>query len=133
AIRDRDEFISTLLRRLSSPDANTEFPDWEKLSFVPEDLHRELLELRDRLQDKLRVAEVDLSLQRAKLAREEGRLAIKTDQLARQMRQLGLTPDEPSPNVSNARPLNEGSNATQGRRWLQFLQRSAGGSGTDGK
>jgi hypothetical protein len=134
AIRARDEFISLLLRRLSSPEGNTEFPDWEKLNFVPEDLHRELLGLRDRLQEKLRVAEVDLSLQRAKLAREEAKLSIKTDQLARQMKQLGLSPDEPGSSVGGTRALNEGSNATQGRRWLQFLQRSTGnGSGTDGK
>lgn len=134
AIRSRDEFISTLLRRLSSPDANTEFPDWEKLNYVPEDLHRELLGLRDRLQEKLRVAEVDLSLQRAKLAREEAKLAIKAEHLARQMRQLGVTPDDPGSQVGGTRAINEGSNATQGRRWLQFLQRSNGnGSGTDGK
>ena len=134
AIRDRDEFISLLLRRLSSPDANTEFPDWEQLNRVPEDLQHELLSLRDRLQDKLRVAEVDLSLQRAKLAREDARLTIKANQLAQQMKKLGLAPDEPSSNAGGTRALNEGSGAAQGRRWLQFLQRSGGsGSGTDGK
>ncbi len=123
AIRDRDEFISLLLRRLSSPDANTKFPDWEQLNRVPEDLQHELLSLRDRLQDKLRVAEVDLSLQRAKLAREEARLTIKANQLAMQMKKLGLAPDEPSPNAGGIR---EGSGAAQSRRWLQFLQRSDG-------
>lgn len=132
--RDRDEFISLLLRRLSSPEANTEFPDWEQLNRVPEDLQHELLSLRDRLQDKLRVAEVDLSRQRAMLAREDARLTIKANQLAQQMRKLGLTPKEPSPNIGGARALNEGSGAAQGRRWPQFLQRSGGnGSGTDGK
>ncbi len=134
AIRSRDEFISTLLRRLSSPDANTEFPDWDKLNFVPEDLHRELLGLRDRLQEKLRVAEVDLSLQRAKLAREDAKLSIKAEHVARQMKQLGLSPDDAGSQVGGTRALGEGSNATQGRRWLQFLQRSNGsGSGTDAK
>lgn len=134
AIHSRDAFISALLRRLSSPDANTEYPDWEKLNFVPEDLHRELISLRDRMREKLRAAEVDLSLQRAKLAREEAKLAIKAEQVARQMRQLGLSADEPAPQPSSTQPMNEGSNATQGRRWLQFLQRSNGsGSGTDAK
>lgn len=131
AIRDRDEFISLLLRRLSSPDANTEFPDWDQLNRVPEDLQHELMNLRDRLKDKLRVAEVDLSLQRAKMAREDARLTIKANQLALQMKKLGLTPDEPAANASGPR---EGSGAAQGRRWLQFLQRSGGnGSGIDGK
>ena len=131
AIRDRDEFISLLLRRLSSPDASTEFPDWDRLNRVPEDLQHELFSLRDRLKDKLRVAEVDLSLQRAKLAREDARLTIKANQLAQQLKKLGLAPDEPSPNAGGTR---EGSGAAQGRRWLQVLQRSGGnGSGTDGK
>ncbi len=126
AIRDRDEFISLLLRRLSSPDANTEFPDWEQLNCVPEDLHRELLGLRDRLQAKLRVAEVDLSLQRAKLAREDARLTIKANQLAQQMKKLGLSPEEPGSKTGGTRASNEGSGAAQGRRWLQFLQRTDG-------
>lgn len=130
AIRNRDEFISLLLRRLSSLDANTELPDWNQLNRVPEDLQFELLNLRDRLRDKLRVAEVDLSLQRAKMAREEARLTIKANQLAAQMKKLGLAPDEPAANAAGTR---EGSGAAQGRRWLQFLQRSGNGSGTDGK
>jgi hypothetical protein len=134
AIRNRDEFISMLLRRFSSLDANTEFPDWAQLNSIPEDLQQELLSLRERLQDKLRVAEVDLSLQRAKLAREEARLTIKANQLSQQTKKLGLASDELSSNEGGARALNEGSGTTQGRRWLQFLQRSAGsGSSTDGK
>lgn len=134
AIRSRDEFISILLRRLSSPDTSTEFPDWEKLNFVPEDLHRELLGLRDRLQEKLRVAEVDLSLQRAKLAREEAKLALKAEQVVRHARQVGLASDDVTAQAGQSAAMKEGSNATQGRRWLQFLQRSNGnGSGTDAK
>lgn len=134
AIHCRDEYISILLRRLKSPEASTAFPDWEKLNAVPEELHTELLALRDRLQDKLRVAEVDLSLKRAKLAREEAKLAIKAEHVARQMRQLGLSPDEPVPPSSNMVASSESPNANQGRRWLQFLQRSNGnGAGADGK
>lgn len=126
AIRSRDEFISLLLRRLSAPDASTEFPDWDKLNQVPEELQRELLSLRNRLQEKLRVAEVDLSLQRAKLAREEARLSLKADQIGRQMRQLGLSPDETAAPPPNPRTRDENTNTPTGRRWLQFLQRSNG-------
>ena len=134
AVRCRDEFIAILVRRLSSMNTNIEFPDWEQLCFVPDELHRELLALRDRLQEKLRVAEVDLSLQRAKLAREESRLAIKADRLARQMRQMGLSSDELGPSSGGANTPSDASNSTQGRRWLQFLQRSNGhGSAPDAK
>ena len=134
AIRSRDDFIAMLVRRLASRDTHIAFPDWDTLNYVPEDLHRELLGLRDRLQEKLRVAEVDLSLQRAKLAREEAKLAIKTDRLSRQMRQLGLSSDDLASQAGGVSMPNEAPNANQGRRWLQFLQRSNGhGSGTDGK
>ncbi len=125
AIRSRDEFISILLRRLSSPDANTELPDWSTLNSVPADLHQELIGLRNRLQEKLRVAEVDLSLQRAKLAREEAKLAIKAEQVVRHARQVGLSADDPA-SAGQPAALKEGPNTTQGRRWLQFLQRSNG-------
>lgn len=129
AIRCRDEYIMRLLRRLSTPDASTLLPDWEKLNFVPEDMHRELIGLRDRLQEKLRVAEVDLSLQRAKLAREEAKLAVKAESLARQMKQLGLATDELTPPGHNR----EAPVTPQGRRWLQFLQRSTGTADPDAK
>lgn len=134
AIRSRDDFIAMLVRRLASRDTHIAFPDWDTLNYVPEDLHRELHGLRDRLQEKLRVAEVDLSLQRAKLAREEAKLAIKADRLARQIRQLGLSSDDLASQTGAVSVPTEAPNANQGRRWLQFLQRSNGhGSGTDGK
>jgi hypothetical protein len=131
AIHARDDYIADLLRRLSKPDASIEFPDWEKLNDVPEELRNELLDLRVRLHDKLRIAEVDLSLQRAKLAREEARLSMKAEQVSRQMRQLGLSSAEftlpASPATAPAPTPGDNANAPQGRRWLQFLQRPHGG------
>lgn len=131
AIRVRDDFIADLLRRLSHSTASIEFPDWEKLYDVPEELRNELLDLRVRLHDKLRIAEVDLSVQRAKLAREEARLSIKAEQVSRQMRQLGLSSEEftlpTSPAAAPAPTQSDNTNAPQGRRWLQFLQRPNGG------
>ncbi len=126
AVLARDEFISRLLRRVTAPDQSTQIPDWTQLAQVPDKLRRELDELRQRLQDKLRVAEVDLSLQRARVAREEARLHVKAEQVARQMRQMGLVPDEPETPPNAARPQPEAPQAQQGRRWLQFLNRSGG-------
>ncbi len=125
AVLARDEFISRLLQRVTAPDQSTQIPDWTQLAQVPDKLRRELDELRQRLQDKLRVAEVDLSLQRARVAREEARLHVKAEQVARQMRQMGLVPDEPETPPNAARSQPEAPQAQQGRRWLQFLQRSS--------
>jgi hypothetical protein len=122
AVHLRDEFISMLIRRMVAADQSTRIPDWEQLNQAPDELRKELEELRRQLQQKLRIAEVDLSLQRARLAREDAKLQVKAEHVARQMRQMGLPPDEPTASPGNsARPAAEAQQG--GRRWLQFLQR----------
>lgn len=122
AVQLRDEYISMLTRRIVAQDESTRLPNWEVLSHVPSELRYELENLRQQLQQKLRIAEIDLSLQRARLAREDAKLQTKADHVARQMRQMGLSADEGSQTqtATSGRP----SESQQGRRWLQFLQRS---------
>lgn len=121
AVQSRDEFISMLIRRMVSQDQSTRIPDWEQLNQAPTELRDELEELRRQLQQKLRIAEVDLSLQRARLAREDAKLQVKSEYIARQMRQMGLPPDESIAHPNSARAAAE---PQQGRRWMNFLQRS---------
>ena len=107
-------------------DQATRFPDWDALSHVPSELRYELENLRQQLQQKLKIAEIDLSLQRARLAREDSKLQTKAEHVARQMRQMGLSTDDGSP-AATATP-NRLADGQQGRRWLQFLQRSTAAS-----
>lgn len=123
AVQVRDEYISMLIRRIVAQDQSTRLPDWEALNQAPADLRCELDNLRQQLQQKLRIAEVDLSLQRARFAREEAKLQVKADQVTRQMRQAGLPTDEAAATTSSA--PNQSSDGQQGRRWMQFLQRSS--------
>ena len=121
AVQARDEYISMLIRRIVAHDQSTRLPDWETLNQAPHELRCELDNLRQQLQQKLRIAEVDLSLQRARLAREDAKLQVKAEQVVRQMRQMGIPTDETAATASPAPGRsNEGQ---QGRRWLQFLQR----------
>ena len=113
-----------LIRRLVSQDQSTRIPDWERLNQAPAELREALEDLRRQLQQKLRIAEVDLSLQRARLAREDAKLQVKAELVARQMRQMGLSPDEPLASPASVRPAEA---QPGGRRWMNFLQRS----GTD--
>lgn len=125
AVQVRDEFISTLIRRFSSQTHSTRLPNWELLNHVPAALRSELEHLQLELKQTLRVAEVDLALQRARLAREESRLQSKADQVDKKARDLGLSTIgfvlPPNPAAKNN---TEEQQAQQGRRWLQFLQRS---------
>ncbi len=123
AVQLRDEYISMLIRRIVAQDQSTRLPDWETLNHVPSELRSELESLRQQLQQKLRIAEVDLSLQRARLAREDAKLQVKADLVTRQMRQLGLTTEDAIPSATSV--SNRSADGQQGRRWLQFLQRSA--------
>lgn len=122
AVQLRDDYISMLTRRVVAQDESTRLPDWEMLNHVPSELRYELEKLRQQLQQKLRIAEIDLSLQRARLAREDSKLQTKADHVARQMRQMGLAAEDAS--QAQAASQSRVSEGQQGRRWLQFLQRS---------
>ena len=123
AVQVRDEYISMLVRRIVAQDQTTRLPDWNALNQAPADLRAELESLRQQLQQKLRIAEVDLSLQRARIAREDAKLQAKAEHLTRQMRQLGMPLEEAATATLPASdPPAEGQ---QGRRWMQFLQRSS--------
>ena len=122
AVQLRDDYISMLTRRVVAQDESTRLPDWEMLNHVPSELRYELEKLRQQLPQKLRIAEIDLSLQRARLAREDSKLQTKADHVARQMRQMGLAAEDAS--QAQAASQSRVSEGQQGRRWLQFLQRS---------
>lgn len=130
AVQARDECISALVRRIVAQDQSTRLPDWDRLNHAPQDLRRTLEDLRRQLQDKLRVAEVDLSLQRARMAREEAKLQIKAEQVERQLRRMGMEsePEEAAPAQPPRADAQANQSAQQGRRWLQFLQRSGNGT-----
>ena len=122
AVQLRDDYISMLTRRVVAQDESTRLPDWEMLNHVPSELRYELEKLRQQLQQKLRIAEIDLSLQRARLAREDAKLQTKADHVARQMRQMGMAAEDAS--QAQAASQSRVTEGQQGRRWLQFLQRS---------
>lgn len=120
AVEARDLYISFLIKQLRlvgsrQPSAR---PNWEELHNAPEQLLAHLKQLEGRLEQSLRISEVELSLERARLGREEVRLRQLSEQIDRQMKTLGLAPAE---GASKSRAAGAAAPDAAGRRWLKFL------------
>lgn len=120
AVETRDAYISYLIRKLRVAEASTRIAgDWASLENVPDELRARLEELEKRLQDAHRIAEVENSLERARLAREAARLEVLEQQMQKKMRQLGIDDD---PEVDSQAPAGEPpAKAKKGRSWLKRL------------
>jgi hypothetical protein len=88
AIEIRDQYIGELTRRLRSAESRTHQPiDWAALDNAPDDLREALQKLESELTDRLRIAEVDLSLERARLSRVETRIRATQMQIEKKLQQ----------------------------------------------
>ena len=114
AVEARDAYISHLLRRLKNAVSYRMPPvDWRALENVPEDLQAKLGDLEQQLQEKLRITEVELSLERARMAREASRINQLNAQVQKHLERGGIAPggadDDDLPEEK------------KGRRWLSML------------
>ena len=87
---------------------------WAGLENLPEQLQSRLEALEKRLEETLRLAEVELSLQRAKMAREEVRIRVIDEQLQKDLKKARLE----SGAVSDA---DGGKDEQAGSRWKRML------------
>lgn len=93
AIEVRDQFIGHLARRLRSAESRThEHIDWASLNNAPAELRDSLQQLESELNDRLRIAEVDLSLERARLSRVETRIRGMQKQIEQRLLAAGHRP-----------------------------------------
>jgi hypothetical protein len=83
----RDSYIVYLLQRLRQIESRGHVPNsWADVADVPDEMRVRLEALEKRLEETLRLAEVELSLQRAKLGREEARIRTLDDQVQKELR-----------------------------------------------
>ena len=124
AIEARDGYIACLIRRLRSAEARSAGPvDWSALADVPDELRERLEQLSRSLDERLRMAEVELSLERARLSREESRLRISEQLIEKEKRRLAQQGAhiERLPAIEHA--------GDKGGRWRKLL--GMGGSGDE--
>lgn len=87
ACETRDAYVVYLLQRLRRIESMGHIPNsWAGLENLPDQVRERLEALEKRLEETLRLAEVELSLQRAKLAREEVRIRVIDEQLQKDIK-----------------------------------------------
>ncbi len=126
AIISRDEYIKTIVDHLSA--ARREFgiqaPDnWEELQGCPQELIEKVQQLEQQLENQLRLSEVSLSLERARLSREETELSMAKIQIQKELRKQGIDPQTipglGSDSDQADAPVEEKS---KGTKWLNMLR-----------
>jgi hypothetical protein len=123
ACEARDSYITYLLQRLRQIESLGHVPNsWAGLEGAPEELRSRLEVLEHRLQETLRLAEVELSLQRAKLAREELRIRVMDEQMQKDIKKARDASDDRANDEADPRGEQGGS------RWRRMLGRRGDGS-----
>ncbi len=118
ACNSRDSYIASLLQRLRKIESLGHVPNsWAGLENVPDELRTRLEALEHRLQETNRLAEVELSLQRAKLAREELRIRVVDEQLQKDLKRAKTAAD------SQADESADSKGDQNGNRWKRMLGR----------
>lgn len=112
-IEVREQYIAELTRRLRSAESRTHQPiDWEVLNNAPGKLREALQHLESELTDRLRIAEVDLSLERARLSRVETRIRATQMQIEKKLQQsVGTDP-------ANAKKTGASKGESSGKSWF---------------
>jgi hypothetical protein len=114
ALNQRDAYISYLIKKLRASELSASPPDWLALEKVPESLCEELNGLRERLEQQLRLAEVELSVDRARVARDQAKVRQQQELVDKHMKRLGITSiDEVHDEIS--------TKSAADKRWLKFL------------
>lgn len=95
AVSQRDDYICYLLKNLRTlrQQQLPQPPNWEELQNAPDDLRQKLIDLESALNEQLRVSEVELSLERARISRDEMKLRQWEIQLDKKIHQLGIDPN----------------------------------------
>lgn len=114
AVYARDAYISSLLRRLRAVEEMRLPTDWSHLEPSAPDLIMSLQHMSARLEETLRMAEVELSLERAQVSRTQMQVAAQQEMIAKHLKRVGVTSiDELASAIDSA--------ATPDRRWSRFL------------
>tara|TARA_R110002072_G_scaffold233795_1_gene391366 strand:+ start:40350 stop:41429 length:1080 start_codon:yes stop_codon:yes gene_type:complete len=113
AVTDRDAYIRWLCHQIRSVTGRLE--GWlGEVQAGSDDvtLHRRIDEIEKVIHDQLRIAEIDVSIERARLSRDQARLNEQSEQLARERDQFARA----------TAPGNADEDTPMLRRWKKFIR-----------
>lgn len=117
AVEERDDYVIWLIRRLRSVESSREMLlGGVDADSAPEEVQRRIAELERAFDEKQRLVEVELSIERARLAREGARLKVLDEQIQKEAKRLGMQngqPRAPEPPAD--------SESGKSRRWRRML------------
>lgn len=129
AVIERDKYIKIVIDQLSQ--ARTQIgvrppTDWETLQGCPDELIEHVKQLGYQLEDQLRLSEVSLSLERARLSREETQLNAAKIQMQKELRKQGIDPRAVQ-GLGGLQGEDEGEDVVvkekvKGTKWLNMLR-----------
>jgi hypothetical protein len=118
AVDSRDKYASYLVHRLRVLEMARVAPvDWAALQNAPSELVEKLQSVQSRLDEVLRLAEVEQSLERARVGREAARLRLAEQQLERRMNQAAAL----GPRAGDDDASDDDETASKGSRWFRML------------
>ena len=115
ACGERDAYIVQLTRMLRSRRAVSLPDNWDDIVEVPEEQKARVDQLATRLEEQVRLAEVEMSLERARLSRERTLLKTERDKIDKHLKRLGLT------SLDELETIAVENGSTSDRRWMRFL------------
>ena len=115
AILERDTYIIQLNRLFRTRNVLSLPNDWAELGTVPANLQIRVESIMEHLDVQVRLGEVEMSLERARLARERAQIQSDRETIDKHMKRLGLTSLAELENISAA------TGSTSDRRWMRFL------------
>lgn len=123
AFREREAFLSTLIARIrrqqeSAQSMLTKDQLREMATQLPEELESQVRQTLKQMEDLARMGELELSLERARVARQVNQLEHTKQILEHNARQLGMTLNPDGSIAVNKNPINRNSSS---RRWLGKL------------
>ncbi len=119
AVLERDRIIASLKDRLQQGGgASGPVEKYDSMESMPDEFREKLEALEEEWKEKIRETEVELSLERAKIAREKAELQQQQHQMQKQREKLGIG------NQAGKEGEASSSEEAGGGRWLRFLKRS---------
>jgi hypothetical protein len=114
ACADRDTYIVQITRWVRTRRSVSIPENWDDID-TPEEIRERAELLTSRLEEQVRLAEVEMSLERARLSREKSQLQADRAVMDKHLKRLGIS------SLDELEDISVSNGSTGDRRWMRFL------------